>query len=212
MDYHNQAALDAWMDQDLAQIRNQEIWQEHKKAKDGSGDMCYVYKEKDEPVWWFKLVAIMSEATVEQARDMLDKSLIERADEWNQVAGTGKIVEKVNENTIVYHFVYKPTMFLLSPRELLYVKTCRDLDNGGFLITYRSIDHEDVPPSKDNVRMEQKSSHLIEPRPEGGIIFTYMMHLDSKVPAMISNKTAGVTMKELSARRKALKNPILSKS
>lgn len=54
----------------------------------------------------------------------------------------GKVVEKVNDKTEVCHFQYDPAMMLMSARDVCYVKTRRDLDNGAFLLSYRSVEHE----------------------------------------------------------------------
>lgn len=137
----------------------------------------------------------------------------------------------MDDKTEVCHFQYAPAMFLVSAREVCYVKTRRDLDNGAFLISYRSVAHEGAPETKEHVRMDLRGAHLIEPRPEGGLLYTYIQHvpcpihsqnvltgrahahslvqLDSKVPTLVANKPlAGVMLKETEARRKALANPI----
>lgn len=170
--------------------------------------MVFVHKPKDDSFWWFKVVAPMPSATLAQANDLFDVSFAERKKEWNDLYKGGKVVEKVNDKTEVCHFQYDPAMMLMSARDVCYVKTRRDLDNGAFLLSYRSVEHEGAPVTKDFVRMELQGANLIQPRPEGGILYTYIQHLDSKVPTLVANKPlGGVMLKETEARRKALSNP-----
>jgi hypothetical protein len=51
-------------------------------------------------------------------------------------------VSKVNAKTEVCYFQYDPAMMLMSGRDVCYVKTRRDLDNGGFILSIRSVEHE----------------------------------------------------------------------
>jgi len=212
---YTRTTLDKWLDEDLALIRDQSLWKECKKAKKVPAggvlpDMCYVHKPDDgDSIWWFKIVAHMPDATLAQAEDLLDTSLEERSKEWHELLVGGKVIAKIDDATEVCYFQYSPAMFLVSGRDSCYVKTRRTLDNGAFLLSYRTVEHEAAPVTKEYVRLDIRGAHLIEPEGKG-ILYTYIQHLDAKVPSLITNKSLpGVMLKETAARYKAMSNPMV---
>jgi hypothetical protein len=56
----------------------------------------------------------------------------------------GRIFERVDDKAELCYFQYASPIFFVSGRDTCYIKIRRDLDDGGFILSYRSIRH-DVP-------------------------------------------------------------------
>jgi hypothetical protein len=56
----------------------------------------------------------------------------------------GRIFERVDDQAELCYFQYASPIFFVSGRDTCYIKMRRDLDDGGFILSYRSIRH-DVP-------------------------------------------------------------------
>lgn len=147
--------------------------------------------------------------------NLLDEGLHVRQHEWHQLYVDGRIFERVDDQAELCYFQYASPIFFVSGRDTCYIKMRRDLDDGGFILSYRSIRHDDCPPHKDYVRLEFEGAHMITPLKDSkGFTYTYIQHADAKgrLPkAMANGPQADVMLKEIEGVRKAIRNPLLGR-
>ncbi|CAF1196386.1 unnamed protein product [Adineta steineri] len=212
---YDAATLDRYLDDDLALINNTNIWKEHKRGAQHKDDICYVYKQSGDPIWWIKLVGYVENSSLANIDDLLNTSLKERHPEWHELYINGRIICKNDDGRSEFcYFQYASPSALISPRDTCYLKVRRNLANG-FLLSYRSIDHpEAIDLSGKFVRTIFKGAHLIEATDNGnGFRYTYIQYADpgGRIPKILANRPqCDIILNEIEGIRKAMKNPIHS--
>ncbi len=91
---YDATTLDRYLDDDLALIKNTNVWKEHKRGAQHKDDVCYIYKSPDDSIWWIKLVADVEDGSLANIDDLLDGSLKQRHPEWHELYMNGRIVRK----------------------------------------------------------------------------------------------------------------------
>ena len=189
-----------WLEQDEALFEKKEWWKEFKKGKD-----CAVYSMDvaNSPLKYFKAEGNV-QSDVAELRSLLDTDLVERQKEWfellfcviksflkkferHHLLIEGNLVEKFGDDVEVLYFAYKSTVIFVSPRDTLYVKVRKNYppleggEDGGFLLSYRTIQHKACPEKDKYVRIEFKAAHRVTPDKEkGGVLYQYTQFADPK--------------------------------
>lgn len=91
---YDATTLDRYVDDDLALIKNTDVWKEYKRGAQHKDDVCYIYKSSGDSIWWIKLVAYIENGSLANVDDLLDASLKERHPEWHELYIDGRIVRK----------------------------------------------------------------------------------------------------------------------
>ncbi|CAF1183737.1 unnamed protein product [Adineta steineri] len=215
-DEYDATTLDGYIDDDLALIKNTNVWEEYKHGAHHNDDICYVYKTPDDPIWWIKLVAYIDDGSLANIDDLLDASLQQRHSEWHALYLDGRIVRKNDDGrSEICYFQYASPSILTSGRDMCYIKVRRNLDNG-FILSYRSVDiPEAIDSSGKFVRATYKGAHLIETSKDApGFLYTYLQYADpgGSIPKVLVNRPqCDIILNEIDGIRRALKNSIHSK-
>lgn len=91
---YDSVMFDRCLDDDLQLIRNENVWKIYKHGQSNANDICYVYKQENDPIWWIKLVALVENSTIENIDDLLDVHLKERHSQWHELYLDGRILSK----------------------------------------------------------------------------------------------------------------------
>jgi hypothetical protein len=91
---YDATTLDRYLDDDLALIKNTNVWKEYKRGAQNKDDVCYIYKPSGDSIWWIKLVAYVENSSLANIDDLLDASLKERHPEWHELYIDGRVLRK----------------------------------------------------------------------------------------------------------------------
>eukprot|EP01091_Cochliopodium_minus_P017691 TRINITY_DN6995_c0_g1_i1.p1 TRINITY_DN6995_c0_g1~~TRINITY_DN6995_c0_g1_i1.p1 ORF type:complete len:645 (+),score=174.25 TRINITY_DN6995_c0_g1_i1:80-2014(+) len=162
--------------------------------------IVYSKKVPNSVLRYFKVVAHIRGATMDDMRSLLDIDAGERQKEWHYLLVEGGEVKKYNDFVNVLYFAYKSPVPLVKTRDCCYTKVRRDLPRGkngedqGFLLSYRTIDG---PYRPEYERTLFKSAHYILPdKINGGIWYTFIQYADpgGLVPKFSLNMTQAKIM------------------
>lgn len=227
---YNSTVFNSYIDADLSLINNTEVWQVYKQNST-TGDICYYYKQPNDPLWYIKLVGIVQLPTAADTNsnnsvlanisDLLDTNIHQRQSEWHELYISGQRIHLYNKLAEIYYFQYKSPLCGVSPRDCCYLKLRRNLETGtGFILSYRSINIPISTNSSNNnskfVRTIFTGAHLIESIDNSSTAsfrYTYLQRADPGgwINRSLSNRPqCKVIMKEINGVREAMNNPILS--
>ncbi|CAF1317218.1 unnamed protein product [Adineta ricciae] len=211
---YDATTLERYLDDDLALIRNADVWREYKRGTQHKDDICYIYKAPNDSIWWIKLVAHVDNSSLGNIDDLLDANLKQRHPEWHELYIDGRIIRKNDDRSEFCYFQYASPSMFIAPRDTCYIKVRRDLPNG-FILSYRSVD---LPEARDStgkfVRTHFKGAHLIErAEQDNGFTYTYLQYADpgGQIPKMLANRPqCNIILREIEGIRRAMKNSVNS--
>lgn len=131
--------FESYLDHDYDLIHSNSKWKSY-KANSSTNDHCYTFidRKNNDPVWWIKGVGHVS-GDIDNAGDLLDRSLTERQPEWHVLFRGGYSVwREPNGLYEICYYRYASTLFAVAPRDTCYMKLRRNLycdDNGVVILS-----------------------------------------------------------------------------
>lgn len=75
--------LQSYLNEDYSLINNIDLWKVYQTNKD-TNDTCFIYKSKNDPVWWIKIVGDI-DGDIDNIDNLLDKGIKSRQPEWHEL-------------------------------------------------------------------------------------------------------------------------------
>ena len=174
---HDPSLLHSYVQEDLQVIHDISGWRT-KKRRTKDGLESFVRDSPNSKKVKLFLVRSHVSCSVEDLWDILRTHLVERQREWHFLFVDGyQLEEELQEDIGLYYMSYKGPNVLVKTRDFLYMVVPHQLEGGGFLLTYRSVEYPDVVPlRKGRIRGEiVRAAHMVVPEEDGSGCMLYSL-------------------------------------